>query len=104
VLPEIRTPLTLESYLDEPRPAEVLMFVEPGADEFAVPLSRWRGRPVPPDAAVLIGPEGGWTESECALALARRVPLVTLGPRTLRADAVPVAALSVLQFLWESPI
>jgi 16S rRNA (uracil1498-N3)-methyltransferase len=25
---------------------------------------------------------------------------VTLGPRTLRADATPVAALAVLQFLW----
>ena len=27
--------------------------------------------------------------------------LVTLGPRTLRADATPVVALSVLQYLWE---
>jgi len=25
---------------------------------------------------------------------------VTLGQRTLRADAVPIAAISVLQFLW----
>ncbi len=25
---------------------------------------------------------------------------VTLGHRTLRADAVPIAAISVLQFLW----
>jgi 16S rRNA U1498 N3-methylase RsmE len=29
---------------------------------------------------------------------------MTLGERTLRADAVPVAAISVLQFLWDSPI
>jgi 16S rRNA U1498 N3-methylase RsmE len=28
------------------------------------------------------------------------VRLITLGHRTLRADAVPVAAISVLQFLW----
>ena len=103
VLPEIRTPLTLESYLDEPRATEVLMFVEPGADRSATPLSLWRSRPVPSDAAILIGPEGGWTESECAMAEARDVRLVTLGPRTLRADAVPIAALSVLQFLWETP-
>jgi 16S rRNA U1498 N3-methylase RsmE len=26
--------------------------------------------------------------------------LISLGPRTLRADAVAVAAMSVLQFLW----
>ena len=35
-----------------------------------------------------------------ALRAARGVRLVTLGQRTLRADAVPVAAISVLQFLW----
>jgi 16S rRNA U1498 N3-methylase RsmE len=28
------------------------------------------------------------------------VRLFSLGPRTLRADAVPIAAISVLQFLW----
>ena len=28
------------------------------------------------------------------------IRLVTLGHRTLRADAVPIAAISVLQFLW----
>jgi 16S rRNA (uracil1498-N3)-methyltransferase len=49
-----------------------------------------------------VGPEGGWTEGECAAARARGIRLVTLGSRTLRADAVPVAAISVLQFLWEN--
>ena len=31
---------------------------------------------------------------------ARGVRLMSLGPRTLRADAVPIAAISVLQFIW----
>ena len=53
------------------------------------------------DAALLVGPEGGWDDAECAAAQARNVRLVCLGPRTLRADAVPVAAVSILQFLWE---
>jgi len=34
------------------------------------------------------------------VAAARGVRLFSLGPRTLRADAVPVAAISVLNFLW----
>ena len=50
--------------------------------------------------ALLVGPEGGWTEAEVAAARERGARLVTLGHRTLRADAVPVAAISVLQFLW----
>jgi 16S rRNA (uracil1498-N3)-methyltransferase len=102
VLPEIHMPLTLETYLDEPRPAESLLFVEPGAGGAAVPLTVLRGRPAPPDAAVLVGPEGGWADGEPVAAAARGIRLVTLGSRTLRADAVPVAAISVLQFLWEN--
>ena len=76
------------------------MLVEPGAADHSEPLSALRGEPIPSDAAVLVGPEGGWMETECAAARTRGVRLVTLGPRTLRADAVSIAAVSVLQFLW----
>jgi 16S rRNA (uracil1498-N3)-methyltransferase len=101
VLPEIRTPLTLETYLDEPRPDWTLMFVEPGADGECESLSSLRDEPTPQDAAILIGPEGGWAADEYEAAKTRGIRLVTLGRRTLRADAVPVAAISVLQFMWE---
>jgi 16S rRNA (uracil1498-N3)-methyltransferase len=100
VLPEVRVPLTLETLLDEPAPAVRLMLAEPGAAAAAESISAVQREPAPADAMLLVGPEGGWTEQECAAAAARGVRLVTLGPRTLRADAVPVAAISVLQFLW----
>jgi 16S rRNA (uracil1498-N3)-methyltransferase len=103
VLPDIRTPLTLESYLEEPQPALTLMLVEPAAGAVADSLAGLRGLPTPPDAAVLIGPEGGWVESEWTAAMGRGARLVTLGHRTLRADAVPVAVVSILQFLWDAP-
>jgi 16S rRNA (uracil1498-N3)-methyltransferase len=101
VLPEIRLPLTLETYLDEPPPALSLMLVEPSAAANVESLSVLRGRPVPADVAVLIGPEGGWADGELTLARSRGARLVSLGQRTLRADAVPVAAISILQFLWD---
>ena len=47
-------------------------------------------------AAILIGPEGGFTDSERALI--RALPAargVTLGPRILRADTAAVAAISL---------
>jgi 16S rRNA (uracil1498-N3)-methyltransferase len=100
-LPDISTPLSLEHWLDEPAPDVRLMFVEPGAAIGVEPLSALRNDKVPATAAVAIGPEGGWDPRECELARARAVRLVSLGGRTLRADAVPVAALSVLQFLWD---
>lgn len=101
VLPDVRTPLTLESWLDEPLPPVRLMFVEPTADATVEPIAVLRDGPVPAAATLAVGPEGGWDAAECALAAQRGFRLVSLGPRTLRADAVPIAALSVLQFLWD---
>jgi 16S rRNA (uracil1498-N3)-methyltransferase len=99
-LTEIRTPLPFDSYVDEPPPALRIIFVEPGLGPPSDPVATLQHEPVPADAALLIGPEGGWTEAECALARERGIRAVTLGQRTLRADAMPVAAISVLQFLW----
>ncbi len=103
VLPEIRTPLTVEHFLDEPAPALSLMLVEPGAGQVVESLSVLRNAAIPMDAALLVGPEGGWAEAEWTSAAARGVRLMTLGHRTLRADAVAVSAISVLQFLWDQP-
>ena len=54
----------------------------------------------PSQLRVLIGPEGGLSDTE--LMLARRAGLVpvALGPRVLRAETAPVAALAILQYLW----
>jgi 16S rRNA (uracil1498-N3)-methyltransferase len=101
VLPEVRVPLTFDDFLDEPPPALRLMLVEPGAGHDAQPLSALRQERPPSDAALLIGPEGGWDEREWTAARDRGIRLISLGPRTLRADAVPVAAISVLEFLWD---
>src|SRR3954454_4490211 len=101
VLPEVRMPLTFDTFLDEPPAALRLMLVEPGATSGAEPLSTLRQERAPADAMLMIGPEGGWDEGEWSAARDRVIRLVSLGPRTLRADAVPVAAISVLDFLWD---
>jgi 16S rRNA (uracil1498-N3)-methyltransferase len=82
-------------------PALSLMLVEPAASAALESMRVLRDLPVPDDAAVMVGPEGGWTEAEWSAARARGVRLVTMGARTLRADAVPVAAISILQFVWD---
>jgi 16S rRNA (uracil1498-N3)-methyltransferase len=50
--------------------------------------------------ALLIGPEGGLSPAEIKLALAEGFTGVALGKRILRTETAPVAALSVLQYLW----
>lgn len=54
----------------------------------------------PESAALLIGPEGGLTDEELALAQASSFHLLPLGPRVLRTETAPVVALGVLSFCW----
>ena len=50
-------------------------------------------------ATVLIGPEGGWTPAEVDQG-ASVCRLITVGSRTLRADAMCVVALSAFFTMW----
>jgi 16S rRNA (uracil1498-N3)-methyltransferase len=50
--------------------------------------------------ALLIGPEGGLAPAEIALALNAGFKGIALGKRVLRTETAPVAALSILQYLW----
>jgi len=54
----------------------------------------------PQSIALLVGPEGGLTEEEVSLALEQGFKPVAFGPRVFRTETAPVAALSVLQYLW----
>jgi len=57
-------------------------------------LKQFNGKPV----ALLIGPEGGFSDRERARLLALDfVTPISLGPRILRADTAAVAALAILQ-------
>jgi 16S rRNA (uracil1498-N3)-methyltransferase len=77
-------------------PGRRLVFCDEG-EETTNPLDRLRGLGRGP-LAVLIGPEGGFSEEERRTL--RALPFVTtipLGPRILRADTAAVAALAVIQ-------
>lgn len=50
--------------------------------------------------ALLIGPEGGLSEDEIRGALDHGFAPAALGPRVLRTETAPVAALTLCQWLW----
>lgn len=54
----------------------------------------------PQRVALLIGPEGGLSEREIAAACAQGFQPWQLGPRVMRTETAPVAALAVLQCLY----
>ena len=48
----------------------------------------------------MVGPEGGFSEKEMALALNHAFIPVNVGHRILRTETAPIVALSILQNLW----
>ncbi len=54
----------------------------------------------PKSVALLIGPEGGLSEAEILLAEKKDFAPLRLGPRVMRTETAPIAALGILQFLW----
>jgi 16S rRNA (uracil1498-N3)-methyltransferase len=57
--------------------------------------------PEPDQYVFLSGPEGGLSPAEEAMALSAGWTAITLGPRVLRADTAPLAALSVIGSVYE---
>lgn len=77
-----------------------LIFVEPFAGVAGRSLRSLLSEPMPATVVVLLGPEGGWSAPETEAARAAGYIAVSLGPLTLRADSMPVAALAALQVVW----
>lgn len=107
-LPEIRDVEKLDQVLDAWPADRVIIFCDESGDEAdeAWGGARGRGQPMAtalaasntPSAAILIGPEGGFSpaERERLRALDHVIP-VTLGPRILRAETAAIAALTIWQ-------
>jgi 16S rRNA (uracil1498-N3)-methyltransferase len=49
---------------------------------------------------LLVGPEGGLSEREISLAIRAGFSPLTIGPRVLRTETAPLAAISIIQSLW----
>lgn len=49
-------------------------------------------------AAIVTGPEGGFTAEEAELAKTRGLRIISLGPRILRCETAPIAALAALMY------
>ena len=54
----------------------------------------------PQNVAVIIGPEGGLTESEVALAKLAGAEVVTLGKRILRTETAAIVAVTIVMYQW----
>jgi 16S rRNA (uracil1498-N3)-methyltransferase len=94
LVPELAPPLALDRLLrDWPTGRALILADETGG----APLAEANA---PAPAAILIGPEGGFTGQERAAIRAHPAAVpISLGPRILRADTAAVAAIAVWQAL-----
>ena len=79
-------------------PGPGLMLVEPSAARGALTLGEMTDPP-PRETTLVIGPEGGWDAEELERG-ASACRLVTLGGRTIRADAMALVAFAALFAHW----
>lgn len=92
-LPVIHPPASVEEW--QTRVQADLRLVLAPAVSGALPRATPPGR-----VALLIGPEGGLSEREIATALQHGFHAWQIGPRVMRTETAPVAALALLQMLF----
>jgi 16S rRNA (uracil1498-N3)-methyltransferase len=94
-VPDVQAVVTLECWLAGRNHAASGLVLSPAAD---VAISA----APPPRAALdlLVGPEGGFTVEEIALAQGAGMAAVRLGPRVLRAETAALASLATVNALW----
>jgi len=98
VVPEVGEPCRLADVLRSDAALRRFILAEP-ALALDVPPAVAR-ESVAAGALLIVGPEGGWTPEEVAMSLAAGCQPLTLGPRTLRADAAGIVGLTALQCLF----
>lgn len=92
-LPTLSAPLPLHTWL-EGQISGLRVLFDPYSDQSLSALPRQA------KLTLLIGPEGGLSAAETAAAKHAGFNAVRLGPRMLRTETAPVAALAAVQCLW----
>ncbi|MGQ4277021.1 16S rRNA (uracil(1498)-N(3))-methyltransferase [Pseudidiomarina sp. E22-M8] len=92
VVPQVHTPVSLETWLGQLGPA-LRLTLDPQAQKALREQELTNS-----EVQLLIGPEGGLSEQEIAAAAAAEFQPVRLGPRVLRTETAALTALSVMQY------
>ncbi|MCF8004761.1 MAG: 16S rRNA (uracil(1498)-N(3))-methyltransferase [Chromatiaceae bacterium] len=92
-LPALTPVIDLPDWLQQQQPGGILLHHQAARaiTELPAPADR---------LSLLIGPEGGLAQKERDLAQAQGFTPVRLGPRVLRTETAPLAAIAAIQTLW----
>jgi len=95
-VPTINNALTLDQWLSQSHedPQQLKLVLHHRSDKTLA-----QHQP-PENICLLVGPEGGLSDSEIERAMDRGFAALTLGPRVMRTETAPLAAISIMQSLW----
>ncbi|PUA16902.1 16S rRNA (uracil(1498)-N(3))-methyltransferase [Glaciimonas sp. PCH181] len=95
-LPNLATLTSLNDWLGQ-QDLHKRILLSPRGEES---LSNWARHQPPQSVALLIGPEGGFTEAEENTACAQGALMLSMGSRILRTETAGLAALAALNAIW----
>lgn len=94
-LPRLAEPIDFHAWIGQRDVQPILLTPRAGQS-----LTDWARRQPPQPVALLIGPEGGFTEQEESAAQAAGALMLSMGPRILRTETAGLAALAALNAAW----
>ncbi|MBI5198153.1 MAG: 16S rRNA (uracil(1498)-N(3))-methyltransferase, partial [Nitrospirae bacterium] len=103
-VPSVGSPMSLAEFLNQPKSWDlgILLWEEERSQRLKPFLDRWiqdrRKQDEPFSCLTLIGPEGGFSGEEAALAREKGLISVTLGERILRTETAGPSILAILQY------
>ena len=94
-VPGVAAIISLEEWVATTVAGQMRLMLSPAAEktlrEFSAPVA---------EVSLLVGPEGGFSKDEVYFAVAKGFQSARLGPRVLRTETAPLAALAAMQMLW----
>jgi len=97
-LPDVVDTMSFAQVVARPATYRYVLDEEPGGPSLLAALPAAK---TPEDSvALLVGPEGGWTDAERAAFVAAGWMRVTMGPLILRAETSAMASLSIVGSAW----
>lgn len=101
-VPEICSPIRLNTFIQQKEKARKLYLSEHGGRPLSQILmsSINREEGIPRSIILLVGPEGGWTDSEEDDIMNGHYEAVSLGPLTLRSETAAIVSLAMVSQFW----
>ncbi len=99
-LPELFTPQTLDSFLEQSKDVNLKLCLWEDEGERKNLKSLLRGFRKAESVSILIGPEGSFSRDEIEKIKASGYKTVLCGPRIMRVETAAIACISICQYEW----